>query len=1306
MKKLTIFLCALPCLAATSLVSIEPTQMQAKVTVRTDQSGFCTYRASRGASFSSNIADLGDNGNTDARTGSVIDANLHTFVLGTRKGEDALAAAATYWIGVSCGADAEVSQTFATLPIQWGNTAPDLIPFNASRFGNMDYPKIDWSNPQKPYVDPISGVEFWRVTKPGMMSISTISPVSENAGTLGVPMDASGTGKWANLSNIGSNGASFSIGSGGPSDKAFIPLANFTCPAGMTFAGWYPKCTIDDISVELYCGNSAAAGTTITLQLSIDGGQTVSGTPLTTPACPSGALVKLGTYPQLSVNPPFLSWGFTPEHHLVVPPTGIVNVSGQNVTLQSTTGTHNYFDTDWKPGTPILINNSYYHISSVTNSSQLKLIENLGTLTAATYTGANFGLVVTKSNTGFPVSVSVGINYAYATMPNTCCNGDVGMMNLQPVLVSRTADGSGSLSPAVQGYLTSFADGSGGQALGLWIPFNADGSVRAETRLLAMASKPSGSPRLNTGGDSLPNGAAAQSGYWFDNTDGSSAFTADASNRVWKLSYDESFPNCAGYVAFHPYPGYGDYNPNISIADDCFQWTNLTPVNNNRDVRTQMVSAYQTGSNAVGQTVGPAHAGFDLGWMGNPTIAGFDGGYFSASMGTVQNHLGLMASFDTTTGVLRSIRNSWGEGECRWCGLHTAPVLTMGSWRMVVIDPHEDTGNTSIVFPDAFKMNVARVNRAGSGSAPVWDCSGCAGGPQGNTTLLANEAYTCPANLVGPYTSFSATANCVQVKVTSPPCQQNPNSTYSFPGGNKERQQFPCTTPGFGVANANWSKLQDMQVGDWMLTSAGHQNENLVLLSVIYNSATDIDLWLLRWAGHNYLYPLFGGKDDKADSSHSDPWLLYMGPIYGTNAAAIDASDPNNNWVKDNPLRFSSHGSAAPGASAGTFSYQQARYQGSYIGTLNTSVPNLLWKPLQPSASSWPGFAGSASGASSNLIQSNDSGTYASQSAKPPFFVDFRHFNPGGGGGYEINGGAGFGSMSLTPVAGTSHTYLVAADCCAAGTNDYKRLGLMGFAGRYLTRDVSAPNTGNTADLPDWSFCRAMKSNECMQGSALGNLYMSLPQADLSTGCASSQFTQAVPCLFQPAPWSGQSVQFRIDVTDSSGLTTRKFGYLHSHPGNVYGFSNCRPTSDAQFMFCPGYWLDGVRTEWLAYRIAPTVPADSVNRTTFVPIAVTYQGVPFAASIRARFGYRENGASLLHCTAYAQDCATEAPISAPGDPFSFTNESVTRQSCPNGANCVITLPSLPNRILYYVVDRLDASGNIVATSPLEIVAVP
>ena len=154
--------------------------------------------------------------------------------------------------------------------------------------------------------------------------------------------------------------------------------------------------------------------------------------------------------------------------------------------------------------------------------------------------------MVTKSNSGSNVSLSTGINYAYATMPSACCNGDTDMMNQAAVSVTMTADGSASLSPPLTGYLTNVVDSAGGEALLLWIPFNGDGSVRAETRLLAMGSKLAGSARLNTSGDSLPYGPTGISGYFFDNVDGTSAYTIDVNNRVWKLTYSETFAGCAG----------------------------------------------------------------------------------------------------------------------------------------------------------------------------------------------------------------------------------------------------------------------------------------------------------------------------------------------------------------------------------------------------------------------------------------------------------------------------------------------------------------------------------------------------------------------------------------------------------------------------------------------------------------------------------------------------------------------------------------------------------------------------------------
>jgi hypothetical protein len=377
----------------------------------------------------------------------------------------------------------------------------------------------------------------------------------------------------------------------------------------------------------------------------------------------------------------------------------------------------------------------------------------------------------------------------------------------------------------------------------------------------------------------------------------------------------------------------------------------------------------------------------------------------------------------------------------------------------------------------------------------------------------------------------------------------------------------------------------------------------------------------------------------------------------------------------------------------------------SYCGGSNLTPMQHITSKLANLATQAPSFAGISGKPIDAMLQSYSSATQDAAVSPYPFFVDFRHINPSGPSTTEALNFFG-STFSLTPVAGTSKTYLVSGDCCVPNP-DYKRWGLQAYAGRFWMKDVSGPTTfGSAADMPDWSVCLARNVNECMFGSSVGQRYVTVPKHDIQPQCSSSAFGLAVPCVSAFGPWTGQTVQYRIDKYEPTGLTSRKFGFVHAHLGLHYSFSNCRPTPDGQFMFCPGYWLDGVRTEWLALRIGAQPPIDNVNRTTFVPIRVNVQGVPHASNIRARFGYAENGGDLLRCTAYGQDCSTEIPSGSLGDPFSFSNEAATRQACVNGANCTITIPSLANRILYYVVDRVDSNGNVVQTSPMEAVAVP
>jgi hypothetical protein len=1351
-----LFSLVLPAFGATSILSVEPTQMQAKITVRTDQSGFCIYRASRGTFFSSNIPDLVDNTNTDARGGAIVNPGAHIFILGTRRANDALAAAATYWVGVTCGTDSEVSAVFTTRPIQWGNTAPDIVPFNSAKFGNMDHPAIDFNNTatastfcdpvSHSYCDPNTGVEYWPVSKPGWGTQAAIDAAQFASTTrMATPIDVSATGKFTNSANAAFHGTPsvFTTATGGATDKLFIPLASQGCTQGGVFGGFGNACTWDDISFSLWCGNATTNNVTgFNLQLTIDGGQTLVGNQITTGNCPSGAPSFRNIWPGNTTgpvaNPIFKGWGYVPQRNMVVPPGGTVSVSGTAVALTNgSPGPGNYFNMDWATGTPILINGSYAHLAAPpVTSSNLTIVENLGTLTNVAYSGANFGVVVTKTNSSSTnVDFTLGMNYAFSQMPDQGVNGDHEMINGAFVSVSKSADGttcgiytvgcsSGTLSPAVKGYLGTLQT-VGGPALFLWIPRNSDGSPRGETRLMSLIWKAAGSSRTNGNGDSLGGGSIqlTSGGLFFDDVDGTSVYTTDNSHRVWKLSYINSGA-CAGYVAFHPWPTSGDYNFG-AIADDCFEWTVITPLAGGHDLKTQFMGtlgnngAYQSGLNYLGQTVGTAHTGYDLSWMANNVGAQeFDSGFLIASTSAgSQNHLSILAALgDDGSGngtfVLKSIHDQWSEPGTRWAGSHSCPETSMGSYVFCAYDPLDNTGRQDIIFPNRNQAVVSQVNRTGFGSPTAWSST---------TSLSSNtDFFTCPSSLPAPYTSLSGTANCLQVRVNTPFCQFTPNTTFTFIDGKHEAAEFPCTTPGFGVANAAYSKLQDIQVGDYLYfsdTGPGVQERAVVLTSPVYNSATDITFWILRMAGFAYQQPTYGGNalDETNGVGHSASgqsccthsttgWALAAGPTGAS--SAIDVSNGTNQWLVDNPLRFAGHGVAGPGSLAGTYNYSQAncgpRFD-IYCGSSNLTPAASVNIPFSNTATVLPAFAGIAQPAIG--IQSYQNASYAQGVTPLPFFVDFKAINPSSPGGAE--GFNSYGSMSLSLVSGTTKTYLAAADCCTPSP-DYKRWGLQGYAGRYWMKDVSSPATfGSIANMSDWSVCLARNVNECVFGSIAGQYYMTLPHNETpQTTCFSANFGLAIPCISSFGPISGQIVQFRNDRYDATGLSYRKFGFAHSHVGLGYPFSNCRTTPGADFVFCPGYWLDGVRTDWLALRIGALPPLDNVNRTTFLGINIIYQGVPFASNLRARFGYAENGGDLLQCTAYQQDCSTEIPSGSPNAPFSFTNEAVTRQACANGASCSITIPSLPNRILYYIVDRLDSNGNVLETSPMQAVAVP
>jgi hypothetical protein len=108
---------------------------------------------------------------------------------------------------------------------------------------------------------------------------------------------------------------------------------------------------------------------------------------------------------------------------------------------------------------------------------------------------------------------------------------------------------------------------------------------------------------------------------------------------------------------------------------------------------------------------------------------------------------------------------------------------------------------------------------------------------------------------------------------------------------------------------------------------------------------------------------------------------------------------------------------------------------------------------------------------------------------------------------------------------------------------------------------------------------------------------------------------------------------------------------------------------------------------------------DTMVRATFVPVSVPLTGVS-GDMVRIAFGYAENGnPANFYCTSRAEACYTSTSATIT-NPFVFASEAQSYTNC--SGKCEVTIPAIPGRILYYVVQRQNGSNNTASA----LVAVP
>jgi hypothetical protein len=265
------------------------------------------------------------------------------------------------------------------------------------------------------------------------------------------------------------------------------------------------------------------------------------------------------------------------------------------------------------------------------------------------------------------------------------------------------------------------------------------------------------------------------------------------------------------------------------------------------------------------------------------------------------------------------------------------------------------------------------------------------------------------------------------------------------------------------------------------------------------------------------------------------------------------------------------------------------------------------------------------------------------------------------------------------------------------------------FAGRWMFQDVSSATTGNViTDSTPYQFCYAYAINECRTGAAIGDVYMTVPQpaGALQGGsylgnCIIGGLQENTPCAIDLQFHGGGLIQFAVD--GANPLAVRKLSNGFSLPGQQWVYAAGEASPNGKWMFFNCFYCSGVRTDVYAAQLPPFPNGQAVNTGTWAYVPVTLGPSVAYDQARIRFGYAENGAAgSFYCTNRAEACVISSAAAAP---FSYiTSDGAAYQTCSGG--CTITIPAVPGRMVYYVIDRKNSSSGVTATSPLQIVANP
>lgn len=1250
--------------------SLGATPTQAVIAIR-NYTDSCVIELSESPTYAPVVPDVdpvlypGSNVDTNRLDTITWSDGTRLVTLGHQTDDRALATATTYYLRVT-GCGDTTTLVLATPTIRTGTTMQWPVPFNASKWGNLGYPSIDLLNP-KTYVDPITGLKLrplnltrhWGYRTGGTQDAT--NPLVFTASDAFADW-AGGTG-WSNPAGVlNGNTSSATTSNTNPLD-VYMPW-NFDRDAP-----WNSYRTLDDLGLVVYGSGTASSAADRQIQLCIflNPNSGCIGNPISV-TLPQGTMAQVPSsgsdpdhpWPASFPTPLFAGWGINR-------PIG-VEYRATTGTLSSSTGRLTIASVDWLQhfsdtltfGNRIKIAgsgclpNDMCTIATLVNAAVATTGEPVN-VSNATFVAYGFGVRVTKATASG--SVTVGLRYKIAGSRTVGVQAGVGSCSYVQVT---SGDGK-------KGYVCDVNSPDYGTH---WLYFIADDGTsrkfsgviipKHQAQFASMPSQDRVNPGLNV--PIFPVG--------FDPSDGNvfyaAAPTVAGGISLFKLTYtgdytqDLDFQYSAGVG--------GDAPDNYSGATDKIQWTNVMPPSQGKDLQSQITARFPNYNSAIYGN-----------WSTGVGVTGISGGkaYFYKAYSGQDGGPGWIAVVDLPSGVVSNLIHTADgtgtNGYIRWGALHTTTAVQASPNTLAVINNVLNSNDTNRLHGGPFQASVTGVMRGGSWStntALPWPIDG-------------SYDNVCPAG--NPYEFMGATGNqCATLRLPrGGVCNIAPETI--------ERTTWPCPW------NPAYAQPFPLSVGA-IMTEAGPGVDDEKFRIVALSTEADGQMKVVVQRNSMWDYCCVAGTHaangvsncaaNPQQATHATNWSVRMYPptLNGCSVGSFYINSTENQIAEVSGL-LRAHGDLAAGIAPGNVSYLTS-------GVIKPDAPfsSLFALPTKLMVLDTPAFAGvhAESGVQSYISRINNNLTADPNAV--PWMMDTNALNPGYGGPKE-NIGNSIGTRTLTPVSTNIYKIQV------MGTLNYKLFPLVGWAGRFILKDVSGP-ASNLATAASYSVCYAYFAGECVGGSRAGDTYVKVPYVYDNGGCITGVSWANTPCVVSGIPGGGARQQ-AMYKPDTGGSLSRLLTYGFASPGQHYPFTAAGWITNGKTAVFPGSHLVNGWGNMGFVMVLPPWQEDTVPRNDVLQIPVNLPAGPQYAEIQ--FGYSRYGSpAQLFCTPRAEACNTSAAANVKPR-FNFESEARTLTNCANG--CTINMPVVAPNLVYFRVRR-SADGMIWTNEDAQVQIVP